>query len=133
MSDFEESLPQGFNRMISTKVVSMAASTKSVQSCSGPIYDTGLIYSRVIGLNASRIFDMQSLFKCELSPIPTFLFNDDGDIRPPKAKHELKLYRYWCFLEPLWIPVQLFWTGVHFVGASFGLLMEISMIILITP
>ena len=68
----------------------MTADKKAVQSDMGPIHDTGLIYSRVMGLMSCRDFDLQSLFMYELSPLPTSLFNDKGDMRPAHSKSVLK-------------------------------------------
>ena len=50
-----------------------------------------LIYSRAMGLMSCRDdFDMEYLFRYELSPLPTSLFDDNDDMRTVTAKAALK-------------------------------------------
>jgi hypothetical protein len=50
-----------------------------------------LIYSRVIGIQASsRDVNFNDVLSSELSPVPTSLFDDSGDMRTPKSKADLK-------------------------------------------
>ena len=55
------------------------------------MYNTELIYSRVIGLQASsRDVSINEVMSCELSPVPTALFSDSGEMRIAKSKLALK-------------------------------------------
>ena len=55
------------------------------------VYNTELIYSRVIGLQASpRDISISEVISCELSPVPTALFDDSGEMRISKSKSDLK-------------------------------------------
>ena len=53
-------------------------------------YDTDLIYSRVMGLMSSRDIDLKELFFHELAPVPTSMFEGNGDMRITKSKAKLK-------------------------------------------
>ena len=91
MKEFEESLPDGFYETISKKVETMAITKKSFRVGDSKVYNTELIYSRVIGLQASsREVNITDVMSCELSPIPTGLFSDSGDMRISKSKSTLK-------------------------------------------
>lgn len=55
------------------------------------LYDTELIFTIVTGLQASgREVDLQDVLSYELSPIPTSLFHDSGEMRIYKSKSDLK-------------------------------------------
>lgn len=84
-------MPQGFYDIISKKVETMAVMKKSITVGETKVYDTGLIYSRVIGLQASsRDVNLDEVLSCELSPVPTALFTDSGEMRISKSKSVLK-------------------------------------------
>ena len=73
------------------KVETMAVMKKSVKVVDTKVYNTELIYSRVMGLQASsRDIDIREVMSCELSPVPTALFNDSGEMRITKSKADLK-------------------------------------------
>ena len=51
------------------------------------VYDTNLIYSRVIGLQASdKPVDIADLLAHELAPVSPALFTDSGELRTASAK-----------------------------------------------
>ena len=53
------------------------------------VFDTNLIYSRVIGLQAGeRVIDIKDVLGHELAPVPTSMFT--GDMRIAKSKSTLK-------------------------------------------
>ena len=89
MKDFEKNLPDGFCDSIPMKVVTMAATKKSLKVGDTKVYNTELIYSRVIGLQA-RDVSINEVMSCELSPVPTALFSDSGEMRIAKSKLALK-------------------------------------------
>ena len=55
-----------------------------------PVYDTRLIYSRVLGLQKVRNINLQDILKYELAPVPPSMFEHNGDIRITKSKSILK-------------------------------------------
>ncbi|XP_078661436.1 uncharacterized protein LOC144905583 [Branchiostoma floridae x Branchiostoma belcheri] len=87
---FEKSWPGGFNASLSKLVVTMAAKRKSVKVGNSKVYDTNLIYSRVLGLQQSRDIDIKSVLAHELSPVPTSMFDDEGNMRIATTKSTLK-------------------------------------------
>ena len=55
------------------------------------VFDTNLIYSRVIGRQASgRDTDIKDVLGHELAPVPTSMFDDTEDMRIAKSKSSLK-------------------------------------------
>lgn len=69
----------------------MADTKKSVNIGKQKVFDTNLIYSRVICLQASnRDIDIDNLMSHELAPLPTSLFADSGDMRISTSKSILK-------------------------------------------
>lgn len=72
-------------------VVTGSTANKHVNVSSVKVFDTGITYSRVIGLQASsRQVDVSQVLARELSPIPTSMFTDSGEMRICKAKSSLK-------------------------------------------
>ena len=64
---------------------------KSIKVEAVKVYDTILIYSRVIGLQASdRPVDIADLLAHELARVPSPLFTDSGELRTASAKFVLK-------------------------------------------
>lgn len=58
----------------------MAITKKGIAIESKVLYDTQLIFSHVIGLQASsREVDFKDVLSYELTPIPTALFDDSGN------------------------------------------------------
>lgn len=82
LSKFQKDLPESFNATLERKVTTMATIKKGIALGPKMLYDTELIYSRVIGLQAStREVDIKDLLSYELSPIPTSLFENSGTLR----------------------------------------------------
>ena len=54
------------------------------------VYNTEIIFSRVMYLLSAGHIQMEVLFKYELAPIPTALFKDTGEGRHPTSKAVLK-------------------------------------------
>ena len=64
---------------------------KSIKVGAVKVYDTNLIYSRVIGLQASeRPIYIADLLAHELARVPSPLFTDSGELRMASAKSVLK-------------------------------------------
>ncbi|KAG0710302.1 hypothetical protein GWK47_023103 [Chionoecetes opilio] len=90
MKQFEAGWPESFHEPLSNKVVTMSINKKRIQLGSADCFDTNLIYSRVMGLVSSRDIDLKELFSHELAPVPTSMFEDNGDMRITKSKSSLK-------------------------------------------
>lgn len=91
MKEFEKSWPEGFQNTISKKVKTISDSQKHVKVGKEKVYDCTVIYSRVIGIQAStRNIDIKKVLSHELAPVPTSMFHESGTMRICKAKAELK-------------------------------------------
>lgn len=91
MKDFENGWPKSFYDRIPQKVTTMVATKKHVKAGNAKICDTQIIYSRVIGLQASsRDINVEKVLSHELSTVPTALFDDSGEMRICKNKSKLK-------------------------------------------
>ena len=73
-----------------SKSKTMAESKRCTQIGSTATFDTELIFSRVMSLITSRDIDVEDIFCYELTPIPTSLFTDTGDMRINITKSVLK-------------------------------------------
>lgn len=82
MEEFEGSWPDGFYNPISKKTVTMQVTKKHVNISTAKLFNTTLLFSQVIGLQAScrDTIDIKTLLSYELAPVPTSMFNDSGDI-----------------------------------------------------
>ena len=54
---------------------------KSINIDETPVYDTGLIYSRIAGLQQSQDMNIKYILSYELSAVPSALFNEYGEMR----------------------------------------------------
>ena len=90
MQQFEAGWPDSFYEPLSNKVITMSISKKWIKLGSKDCYDTDLIDSRVMGLMSSRDIDLKELFFRELAPVPTSMFERNGDMRIAKSKAKLK-------------------------------------------
>ena len=69
----------------------MADTKKSIKIGTQDVFDTNIIFSRVVCLQASnRDIDINHLMSHELAPLPTALFADSGDMRISTSKSVLK-------------------------------------------
>ena len=85
--DYKERLPDEFYSAIN-KVVTMAVNKKNLKLGTHFSFDAEFIYS--CGLIPSRKLDPTDLFRYELSPVPTSIFADNGDMRITKSTYMLK-------------------------------------------
>ena len=72
MVEFQRSLPEDFRERLSMKVVTMAGGSKVKNK--GEIvelYNTELIFSRVMYLLGVNHIELESVFNYELAPVPT--------------------------------------------------------------
>ena len=91
MVSFQRSLPDGFRSTIKKEVVTMKETGKSgTKNKTVEVYNTKIIFSRVMYLLSAGHIQMEDLFKYELAPVPTALFKDTGEGRYPTSKAVLK-------------------------------------------
>lgn len=91
MQEFESGWPKKFNDTISKRVTTISDSKKHIKIGTKKIFDTTVIYSRVIGIQASsRDIDIENVLSHELAPVPTSMFDDSGVLRICKSKSDLK-------------------------------------------
>ena len=76
MKVFKRRLPQGLYETITKKVVTMDHARKHVKVGAVKVFDTNLIYSRVIGLQASgRDIDIKDVLDHELGSVKNDIAN----------------------------------------------------------
>ena len=90
MQAFESSWPDGFYSSLSSKIVTMNIINRKVRIDDKTSFDTDLIYNRMMGLRGSRDISTKNMFSYELAPVPTSMFEDDGQMRTSKNKSDLK-------------------------------------------
>ena len=82
--EYESQWPTGFHNKLKKKVKPMSkASTKTIADDVPQSLHTELIYARVIGIMASSrdTISTKTLFSYELSPYPSALFDENGELR----------------------------------------------------
>ena len=88
---FAESLTNDFYATIQKKVVIMKVKGKKKGSSTGnDIYNTEMLYSRVMCLLSAGQISLEDLFFYELSPVSKSMFTVKGEQRFPKNKAALK-------------------------------------------
>ena len=87
---FKDGWPDNFYQPLSKEVGTMEVSKKSIQIGNVHVFDTALIYSRVIALQLSRDVSREDVLKFELVPIPTAMFLNSGEMRTCGSKSVLK-------------------------------------------
>ena len=91
MKEFENGWPKNFNDKLSSVVNTQVESGKYIKVGDTKVFNTELIYTRVIGKQASsREIDIKQLLSYELSPVPTAMFSEYGETKVAKAKSVLK-------------------------------------------
>ena len=87
---YEASLPDGFHNPISSSLVTMNIINRKVKIEERISFDTDLIYNRMMRLRGSREISTKCMFSFELAPVPTSMFDDDGEMKICKNKSSLK-------------------------------------------
>ena len=91
MSEFLKSWPEGFNKTISTPIVTMSMGKKHVKVDKVPVYDPSVIYLRILGLQKARDINLKEVMKYELAAIPPSIFDEKtGEMRLIQSKSCLK-------------------------------------------
>ena len=71
----------------------MSESSKFIAVGNSKVFDCGVLYARAMGLQSSQRENKPSidgLLATELAPVPTSMFDDEGHMRIPVAKSQLK-------------------------------------------
>ena len=79
--EFESGWPKSFNKTLSKKVITMASIKKNIKLDGKQVYDTELVYTRVICLQQYRDIDIKDVLSYQLSPMPASLFDETGAMR----------------------------------------------------
>ena len=91
MKQFESNWPEGFDKKISKVIETQAETKRHMNMGESKVFDTNLIYTRVIGLQiSSRGTDIDRILAHELAPVPTSMFSKTGDMKICTAKSDLK-------------------------------------------
>jgi hypothetical protein len=91
MQSFEESWPAGFHATIPKLVTTMSLSRQHIKVGDTNVFDTEVIYARAMALQrSSRDLDTDTLMCHELAPVPTAMFDQQGNMRDAKTKSNLK-------------------------------------------
>ena len=80
-SKFEASWPGGFHSPIKNEIMTLKSSKKSVKVGEVEIFNTEVIYSRVMCLLSIGRIELEEILKYELSPVPLSLFDSNGETR----------------------------------------------------
>ena len=92
MSVFEKSWSGGFYRTMSMQVTTFASKKRQLV-VGGKSIDPEALYLKAIGLLASdRPLDLNEVVANELGMYPPCYFKEDGSMRLPSARFELKRY-----------------------------------------
>jgi len=80
-TQFIADLPCGFHNPIKKKVVTMEAMKKRVKVADATIYNMEQLYGRLLVISQSRDIQLSEVFKYELAPVPSSIFDEYGDMR----------------------------------------------------
>ena len=104
-AEFLSGLPKGFYKPIKKRVITMESAKKSVKVGSGNAYDAEKIYARLLIISQKREIDLPGLFKYELAPVPSSLFDDYCEMR--KGTKSVLLSKIAVFTSTQMEPVDL--------------------------
>lgn len=90
MKEYQKNLPEGFRETLSMKVNTMKKKEQKDSKKGQMIFNTEVIFSRVLYLLGVNRLDFSTLFNFELAPVPTSLFKDTGEGRYSQTKSVLK-------------------------------------------
>ena len=83
-------VPDGFYKPLTVAVLTIKKLKKSIKVKEVEVIDISFIYCRVIAIQlTNEILKVKNVFSFELSPVPTSMFDDIGDMRSAKSKSGL--------------------------------------------
>ena len=80
-TQFTADLPGAFHSPIKKKVVTMVTMKKRVKVGDVGIYNMEQLYGRLLVISQSRDIQLSDVFKYELAPVPSSIFDEYGDMR----------------------------------------------------
>ena len=87
VTEFHQTLLEGFYNPLSKQVKTMPILQKSAPVIDEEITDTSLIYSRVVAMELTNAaMAVKNVLMYELACLPNSIFNDEGDLRLSKVK-----------------------------------------------
>ena len=90
MRSYEDGWPQSFHKPLSKPTVTMSISRKKVTVGDVGVFDTSLIFSRVLCVQKVQDIDMKDVLGYELAGVPPSMFDETGEMRITKSKFALK-------------------------------------------
>ena len=91
MKEHERQWPEGSRNTISKRVKTIADGEKFISVGTEKVYDTTVIYSRVVGMQArSRELYLKKVLRHELALVPTSMSPNSDAARMCEAKIDLK-------------------------------------------
>ena len=90
LNEFQQSLSEGFCSTLKKSVITMKELKKNRKKKVTEVYNTEIIFSRVIYILSAGQIEIKDVFSYEFSPVPTDLFNNTGEGRYPNSKANLK-------------------------------------------
>ena len=90
MRSYEEGWLQSFHKTLTKPTVTMSASRKKVTVGDVGVFDTTLIFSRVLCLCKVRDIDMKDVIRYELAGVPPSMFDETGELGITQSKSTLK-------------------------------------------
>ena len=90
MKQYEARWPESFHKPISKPVVMMSVSKKRLNIDGVAVFDTLLIYSRVLCLQKVRNIDMKEVLHHEPAGVPPLMFDESSDMSIAASKSTLK-------------------------------------------
>ena len=90
MKTYEEGWPQSFYKPLKKSTVTMSVTRKQVNVGDVGVFDTSLIYSRVMCLQKVRDIDMKDVLGYELAAVPPSMFDETSEMHITKSKSTLK-------------------------------------------
>ena len=104
-AEFSAALPGGFYQPLKKKVITMEASERSIKVGGKNVYDKEMFYARMLVTSQKRDVYLQELFQFELSPVPSSLFGEFGDMR--KGTKSFLLHKLATFASTPLSPVDV--------------------------
>ena len=90
MKTYEKGWPPSFNKPLKNPTVTMSASRTNVIMGDVGVFDTSLIFSRVLCLQKVRDIDTKDVMGYKLAGVPPSMFDETGEMRITKSKYTLK-------------------------------------------
>ena len=91
MEEYEASWPEGFHQPLKKRVRTMKECKKKTRTDTAEQFNSGLIFSRALGLMNSRDIKVEQIHSYELAPVPISMFEEKTrDLRIAKSKSILK-------------------------------------------